>query len=256
MSTGEVEIDNYEILQKLGEGGSSDVYLARQKTLDRKVVLKVLKTNTLNKRSIIRFQNEAKALSKLNHPNIASVYDFGQSKSGDLYLSIEFVDGIDLSALISRQGEIPLDDAIDIAIQLCRALDHAHKVGIVHRDIKPANIMITDLTPGKNTDEHQSLLNAKLLDFGISKLTEDATGFGASITDSGEAAESSSTFPSSAMKGAVTTGSGLIGSPLFMSPEQCQGKPTSKFSDHYSLGCVLYNMLCGKPTFHGELPTN
>lgn len=228
MSNSDLEFENYEILSKLGEGGFSDVYLAIQKTLDRRVVLKVLKTNTINNRAIVRFQNEAKALSKLNHPNIASVYDFGQSAKGDLYLTIEFVDGDDLSTLIQQHDFIEVDDAIDIIIQLCKALDHAHQLGIIHRDIKPANVVIThSVIPEGEADI--SRLHAKLLDFGISKLTEDATEFSA-----------------------VTVGSNLLGSPLFMSPEQCEGKPISKFSDHYSLGCVFYNMLCGQPPFLGE----
>lgn len=208
----------FEILDKLAEGGMGVVYRARHVGLDKLVALKVLNTACNDDVAIVRFQNEAKTLSRLSHRSIAEVYDFGISKSGEPFMAIEFIEGVTLQRLLEERRRLTVDETLSMMIEISEALAHAHQRGVVHRDIKPSNIII---------QQHGDSVLAKLVDFGIAK---DA------FSDTGD----------------LTRTGGLIGSPLYMSPEQTLGEAITPQSDMYSLGCVIYHCLIGKPPFAGE----
>src|SRR5437870_5573543 len=203
-------IGNCRILEEVGSGGMAVIYKAVQESLNRTVAIKALKTSVAqDSQFAIRFEREALSLAALQHENIIHVYDF-QKMGGALFIVMEFVEGIDLYDLLERFPRLPIDVAAIIAMQVARALDYAHYRGIIHRDIKPANIMI-----GKNG-------GVKLMDFGIAR--DQAFG---DLTE---------------------TGTGL-GTPSYMSPEQILGDKLDYRSDMFSLGIVLYQMVCGRKPF-------
>jgi len=211
---------HYRIVQKIGSGGMGDVYLANDTRLRRNVAVKFLPAYfTQNKDRVRRFQQEARAASALNHPNILTIHEIGQDDSTH-YITTEFVDGETLRERMGRGG-LKLAETLDIAVQVASALAAANEAGIVHRDIKPENIMI-------RRDEI-----AKVLDFGLAKLTERA----ASDSDA-------STM--------VNTDEGVVmGTAQYMSPEQARGLKVDARTDIWSLGCVLYEMVAGRPPFTG-----
>jgi serine/threonine-protein kinase len=214
----------YEIISTLGEGGMGTVYRVRQVLLNKEFALKTLHSSRVSEVTLRRFQQEARASFALEHPSIISVKDFGVTDDGTPYLTMELLEGETLSARLKRTGPLPVDEAVPIFIQLCQGIAFAHERGIVHRDIKPGNIM---LLKGDGTE---SSATAKILDFGIAKVTQEETNEAQSITRTGE----------------------IIGSPLYMSPEQCAGLKVDKRSDIYSLGCVFFEALTGCPPFIGE----
>lgn len=219
---GSIAFEKFEVLQKLGSGGMGTVYKARDRILDRVVVLKILSLSTNTAKSMVRFQNEAKTLSRLEHVGIARVYDFGVSvDQGEPYLVLEYIDGVSFDKFISSTPRPPLSQLIGVFVAISDALEHAHNEGIVHRDIKPGNIMIGNGDDG---------LRPVLIDFGIAKQESDSD--------------------SSELK--LTAVGGLMGSPLYISPEQCSGGNATSFSDQYSLGCVIYESLTGEPPFIGN----
>lgn len=205
----------YEILDKVGGGGMSLVYRAKDLYLNRIVAIKVLREHlTHDEEFVARFRREAQAVASLSHTNIVSIYDVGQDK--DLhYLVIEMVEGQNLKERINEKGKIPVGEAVDIAVQICDALEHAHKHKIIHCDIKPHNIIITK--DGK----------AKVTDFGIARAVTTAT-----ITHTGS----------------------IMGSVHYFSPEQAKGEIADEKSDIYAVGVVLYEMLTGRLPFEGESP--
>ncbi|MCC6547128.1 protein kinase [Candidatus Sumerlaeota bacterium] len=208
----------YELLDELGRGAMGIVYRARDKELEEVVALKILPDNLSNNpEAVRRFKIEARNARKLSHPNIVRIHDIGE-EMGRKYISMEYVDGSDLKRQIKTSPDflMPRENVLHYAIDIADALNYAHKLGIVHRDIKPANIMLT-----KKGD-------VKVTDFGIAKMM-DQTG-------------------ESTMLGAV------IGTPLYMSPEQVQGRPVDNRADIYSFGVLLYEMLNGRPPFtEGDL---
>ncbi len=208
-----VKIAGYEILEKVGQGGMGAVYRAKQLSLDRIVALKVLVPSLAQDPSYIeRFFREARAASRLVHPNIVYAYDVGQS-GPYYYLAMEFVDGETVLEIIKREGPIPEKRALRIAAQVANALDCAYKAGMVHRDIKPDNIMVT------RKDE------AKLCDLGLAKRADTGSKTGVGLA---------------------------VGTPHYISPEQAQGRQDVDVrSDIYSLGASLYHMLTGQPLFSG-----
>jgi len=213
--------DRYTIVEHLASGGMAEVYVAIQAPLGRKVALKVLHSDqALDESMVKRFYREAVSVSQLTHPNTITVHDFGQTPDGKLYFVMELLDGEPLGARIQREGTIPVDDAIEIAIQVARSLHEAHQNGLVHRDLKPDNIFLGRV--------ERNLV--KVLDFGIAahvaseKLTK--------LTQAG-------TIP---------------GTPEYMSPEQARGDELDARSDLYSLGIVLYEMLTGDVPFTGTTP--
>jgi serine/threonine protein kinase len=210
-----------EILELLGQGGMGAVYKARQKQLDRLVALKVLPRSVESDPSFAeRFAREAKALAKLNHPHIVTLYEFGQAK-GIFYFLMEFVDGVNLRQLQGASRLTP-EQALAIVPQICDALQYAHQRGIVHRDIKPENILLS------------SEGVVKIADFGVAKI----------IAPSLASAEEPPSAPAATRKTSVT---GMVGTPQYMAPEQVQQPATVDHrADIYSLGVVFYEMLTGE----------
>jgi Tol biopolymer transport system component/tRNA A-37 threonylcarbamoyl transferase component Bud32 len=218
-------ISHYTILDKLGEGGMGVVYKARDAHLDRFVAIKVLPPERVaDPERKLRFVQEAKSASALNHPNIVHIYDIDQQDGVD-YIAMEFVGGKTLGQLISRKG-LGLKETLHYGIQAADALAKAHTAGILHRDLKPSNIMVTE----------DGLV--KILDFGLAKLTDETGPPGAD--------ESTRTLRPTTEEGKI------VGTAAYMSPEQAEGKKVDARSDIFSFGSVLYEMVTGRPAFHGK----
>ncbi len=211
----------YKVSSCLGSGGMGTVYAAEHLDLHRTVAIKFLHIHMLNdKNSKIRFEREAQTLSQLDNPHLVKIYSMGFYAEQIPYIVSEFIDGTSLSAEIASEGRLQISQAIKIGIQVCEALQHVHSLEMIHRDIKPHNIMLS----GKDRDF------AKVLDFGLAKVISDSD-FNA-LTLSGE----------------------LIGTPNYLSPEQCRGEKADKSSDIYQLGCVLYECIAGHPPFTADDP--
>jgi serine/threonine protein kinase len=213
---------NYEFISTVGTGGMSVIYKARQLLLNKTVAIKMLHSHLLNEHSTMRFQQEAKAASSLNHPNVISVHDFGISQLGQPYMVMDFIDGNTLAEIIKSRGALPLPEAMDIFIAVAAALEHAHQNNVLHRDLKPSNIMLR---------EKQDGYDVFLVDFGIAKIID---------TENGGVAQQ------------LTQTGDVMGSPLYMSPEQCMGKKLDQRSDIYSYGCILYEAVAGVPPHRGN----
>jgi len=215
--------EKYEILAVIGGGAMGLVYKARHTLMKRIVAVKMLHPNMLpDAGTVMRFKKEAEALSCLNHPNILTVFDFGISTTGQPYLVTDYLEGQTLGELLESSAAVPWQRTVSIFMQVCSALAHAHKNGVIHRDIKPSNIMLTEF------EDQQDFV--KILDFGIAKVITEETENSSQLTRTGE----------------------VFGSPLYMSPEQCRGKPLDAKSDIYSLGCVMFRTLTGQPAFFGQ----
>jgi serine/threonine protein kinase len=219
------KIGNYDVRTLLGRGGMGEVYLAEDRDLRRKVALKVLPEElTRDTHPLQRFKQEARAASGLKHRNIITIYSVGQ-EDGVYFIAAEYVNGLTLRQRLMSSGRLELKDAIEIGIQVGSGLEAAHNAGIVHRDVKPENIMF------------ESDGTAKLLDFGIAKLTETLGPENVS-----------STQPFKTEQGII------LGTPAYMSPEQARHQPLDHRSDLFSLGVVLYEMITGKVPFSGGTP--
>lgn len=211
------QIGQYRILDVVGGGGMGIVFRARQEMVDRDVALKLLPPELAHDEiNSKRLEREAKALAKLNHPNIVTTFDFGLTPSAQAYLVMELVDGESLKELLLREGRIELSRAIKIFVQMADAMRFAHKSGIIHRDLKPHNVMIAQV-PSPDF--------VKILDFGIARLADSQK-----LTRVGE----------------------IIGSPLYMSPEQCLSEPVDERTDIYALGVLMYVCLTGHVPFKGD----
>jgi serine/threonine-protein kinase len=217
---GAVIADRYHVIRKLGEGGMGQVYLAEHVRMGRKSAVKVMNPAMVHDTDAIsRFNREASNASRISHPNVAAIYDFGETSDGIIYLAMEFVEGEPLTKLVERQGALPAARAASIVRQTGDALAVAHDLGIVHRDLKPDNIMIAKDRDGADC--------VKVVDFGIAK----AAG-------------------NEAQK--VTRTGLVVGTPEYMSPEQLAGDPLDGRSDTYSLALVTFNMLTGRLPFPSE----
>src|SRR5574340_122153 len=212
-------LSHYQIFDKLGDGGMGEVYKARDTHLDRFVAIKVLRPDRVGDADRrLRFVQEAKAASALNHPNIVTIYDIDIA-CGVHFIAMEYVPGRTLDRVIGRKG-LKLGEALHYAVQMADALAKAHAAGIVHRDVKPSNIMVTD----------DGVI--KVLDFGLAKLTEEVGPDDETAT--------------------VRTAEGtIVGTAAYMSPEQAEGKPLDARTDIFSFGTVLYEMLTGQRAFEG-----
>jgi serine/threonine protein kinase/TolB-like protein/Tfp pilus assembly protein PilF len=216
----------YEIRSPIGAGGMGEVYLAHDAQLDRPVALKLLPADvTQDEDRLRRFQQEARATSALNHPNILTIYEIGLAE-GTHFIATEFIDGITLRDQMAR-SRMKIDEVLDVSLQVASALAAAHEAGIVHRDIKPENIMI-------RPDGY-----VKVLDFGLAKLTEERVNTSPYALTLAE------------------TGPGIvIGTVTYMSPEQARGLRVDERTDIFSFGVVLYEMLAGRAPFGGPTPSD
>jgi serine/threonine protein kinase len=203
----------YEILGKIGEGAMGVVHRARDSSLDRVVALKMLSADLRADDELNhRFKREAEAIRRLDHPNIVSVYDVGET-DGHLYMAMELLEGDDVRGLLERGADVPLADRVHILAQICDGLQYAHSKGVWHRDVKPANIFVT------------SAGRVKVLDFGLARVATLET---------------------------ITRRGIILGTPDYMSPEQAMGKTLDNRTDIFSAGAVFYEFLCREKPFRGR----
>jgi serine/threonine-protein kinase len=224
---GSVLSGKYRIDERLNEGGMGTVYRGTHVLMDKTVAIKVLRPSlAADEKIVARFSREARAASRISHPNALSVTDFGEDENGTVFLVMEYLSGRTLKKVIQEEGPLPLPRVVDITRQIADALNAAHQQGIIHRDLKSDNIMLLDTMTGDH---------AKVLDFGIAKINEPDGN-----RDSGS----------------LTAPNLVIGTPQYMSPEQCsQDSEIDSRSDIYSLGVILYEMLVGHVPFSAESPT-
>jgi serine/threonine-protein kinase len=220
---GTVLAGRYEILEVLGQGGMGVVYKARRKDDNRPIAIKMLHEDLVaNDQALKRFEQEELAVSRLNHPHILRVYEFGTTDKGRPFIAAELIEGASLEAVLKEMGRLPVGLAVTLFAQACSGLAHAHKQGVIHRDLKPSNLMLIS-HQGESTF-------VKIVDFGIAKLLflDDAPHVDGAKPEQ------------------------IIGSPLYMSPEQCRAENLDARSDIYSLGCVMYKAVTGVPPFQGK----
>lgn len=210
--------DRYRAIKLVGKGAVSKVYQCRDRVLNRIVAIKFLQSSRWTGDEILRFQSEAKATSRLTHPNIIHVHDFGATDAGQPYMVLEYFTGVSLEDLIANRGPLPEPSAAEIGIQVARAMAFAHSKGVLHRDIKPANIMLIE------TDEQTVI--AKVIDFGLADFVNE--------------------------RPIGVKGGSLVGTPAYMSPSQILGNSADERSEIYALGCTLFEAMTGRPPFVGE----
>jgi len=212
---GQILGNRYLLLEKIGGGGMAVVYKAKCTLLNRFVAIKILRSEFTNDEEFVkRFRIEAQSVASLSHPNVVSIYDVGDQDDVH-YIVMEYVDGMTLKEYINKHGALNWQDAIKITIQICSAIEHAHKNKIVHRDIKPHNILMTK----------EGI--AKVTDFGIARAVTSST---------------------------ITMVGSTIGSVHYFSPEQARGGFIDEKSDLYSLGIAMYEMVVGRVPFDGDTP--
>jgi serine/threonine protein kinase len=216
--------DRYESIELIGKGGMGTVYKATDKTSGSLVALKILRPElAADPGAVKRFEQEVSATVELKHPNLVDVHCLSQTTDGVPYLAMNYIKGEGLDAVIKFDRFMPTERALNIFVQTATALAHAHSKNVIHRDMKPSNILISQNAAGQ---EH-----INIVDFGIAKVLAPNIQQ-TQLTQTGE----------------------LFGSPLYMSPEQCSGAPVDRRSDIYSFGCVMYEVVCGKPPFQEENP--
>lgn len=215
----------YHIEAKIGEGGMGSVYRARHVLMDIPLAIKVLHPSLVSDAtSVARFQREAQAMARIRHANAIAVSDFGITDDQINYIVMELFEGESLRKVLEREKKLPYTTAIAVARQVCGALEAAHRSGVIHRDIKPENIFVSPQPDGSYF--------VKVIDFGIAKIVTDTSKGGPPLTRQGM----------------------IIGSPHYLSPEQCTGQELDARSDIYSLGIVLFEMLTGRVPFTAVTP--
>lgn len=238
---GETLVGRYRLDRLVGKGGMGKVYRATQFPLNRPVAVKILNPDFQRKdpQFVRRFFLEAASAAQLTHPNTITVFDYGESEAGELFISMEFLEGRPLSRLIHLEGPFEGERVMHVAMQICRALREAHTKGIIHRDLKPGNILL--LAEGDDADF------VKVLDFGLVKLFNPPKLGGEEVDD-----DPITPQPIHSMDGELTKAGMFLGSPKYMSPEQIQGIPLDPRTDIYSLGVLMFQMAAGKPPFTGS----
>ncbi len=222
LKPGDVIADRYRVVAPIGRGAMGAVYRAEHLQISKVVAIKLLHRELQqNPENVARFHREAESASSLNHPNTVHVFDFGRTKSGSLYLVMEYVDGQDLGKVLDKDGPLPFGRVAYLCAQVAGSVADAHAAGIVHRDLKPENIVITEGRDGET---------AKVLDFGLAKLFEGSAEV--QLTSSGT----------------------IVGTPYYMSPEQIQGHELDGRSDVYAMGAIMYECVVGKPPFEAPNP--
>lgn len=209
--------NRFKPIREIGRGASGAVYLCIDRLLGNKVAVKTL--HYLAADQLLGFQQEARAISKLTHPNIVKILDFGATDGGTPYMVLEYIDGVDLETLVARSGPLSLGKILEVILSVCDALSYSHLKEIYHRDLKPSNILI---------EESAQRLNAKLVDFGVARIkfeTQEPT---------------------------ICHGTNVIGTPAYMSPDQMRGISYDQRSELYSLGCILFELLSGRQLYTAE----
>lgn len=225
LKPGSVLLDRYEIVNEVGRGGMGVVYKARHLKMDRIVAIKVLHGHLLEDLSSKkRFEQEVNATNSLSHSNCIMTYDCDFSPSGQPFLVMEYIEGVSLKEVLRQKGPLSVERFLEIFIQCCEGLAHAHSKGIVHRDMKPSNVMLVSGPSGGDL--------VKIVDFGVAKIMPRNDGTLMELTRTGD----------------------VVGSPHYMSPEQCMGAAMDWRTDIYSLGCVMYEAITGRVPLLGENP--
>lgn len=219
----------YRLERLIARGGMGRVFLATQLPLGRQVAVKILIPQSTDREFRKRFLLEASISARLVHRNIVTVHDYGETEDGDLYMAMEYLDGLPLSKVISRDVRISSERSCRIAIQICRALRAAHQKGVVHRDLKPSNVMLLRDDEGEGVEKDDFV---KVLDFGLVKVFETQDQNGPPNLE-------------------LTRAGTLLGSPKYMAPEQIRCAPIDPRTDVYSLGAIIFHMLAGRPPFLG-----
>ncbi len=219
--------ERYLVIRKLGEGGMGDVYLGEHEEIEKRLALKVLKHEYTTRTDVVaRFKQEAISASRIKHPNVVDVFDFGQLEDGRFFLAMELLEGKDLADVLADEGVLSPGRGLSIAMQMCRALVAAHAKGVVHRDLKPENVFLTVTEDGTEV--------VKLVDFGIAKLRD--------VTKDGAQAE----------RRKLTKTGMIFGTPEYMAPEQAAGRNVDDKVDVYATGIILFEMFAGRVPFTGE----
>lgn len=222
---GSIYAERYEILSLIGSGTGGAVYKAKHKFMGKLVAIKIMHPDQMNNVELLqRFRQEAATVSILEHDNIINVTDFGLSDSGAAFMIMEYCNGVGLDTIINEHGSIETGLAVEIFKQICTGLQVAHDNGILHRDLKPSNILISNFG--------SSAMKVQIADFGTAKILSKQGNLGAPVVE--------------------TKVGQIFGTPLYMSPEQCQGKELSIAADVYSMGCVMYMCLTGSPPITGD----
>ncbi|MEP7339063.1 MAG: protein kinase [Acidobacteriota bacterium] len=218
--------DKYRLDSMLARGGMGTVYAGTHVELDRSVAIKLLLPNfNTDPQAFERFRREARAAARIKHPNVADIYDYGALANDEAYIVMELVEGETLHERLKREGQLPVAETVAISRQITEGLEAAHLSGVVHRDLKPSNVIITRLN--RPDSDAGSSLQVKIIDFGIAKISEQINADESALTATGM----------------------LVGTPRYMSPEQCLGEELDARSDIYSFGLIVYEMLAGQPPF-------
>jgi len=219
---GDIIADRYRVVAPIGRGAMGTVYRAEHTQISKVMAIKLLHRELQeNPENVARFHREAESASRLNHPNTVHVFDFGRTKSGSLYLVMEYVDGDDLAKVLEKDGAMPFGRVAYLCAQVAGSVSDAHASGIVHRDLKPENIVISKVRDGEM---------AKVLDFGLAKLFEGN------------------------VETQVTSSGTIVGTPFYMSPEQIHGQELDGRSDVYAMGAIMYECVVGHPPFEAPNP--
>lgn len=227
-ASGEIIRERYQVIRSLGSGATATVFLVRHLQTDGLYAMKMLNRDVPNMAEAQkRFEREATAISQLQHKNMVELYDFGMTNNGHVYFITDFVQGTSLYNILLEEGPMAYPRACNIFVQICDAMEYAHTHGLIHRDLKSANILIIN-DPAQDIND-----SVRIVDFGIVKFKQDATN---------------------QQSQKLTQEGTVVGSPKYMSPEQCQGKQQDPRSDIYSLGCLMHEVLTGKCPFDADYP--